>query len=299
MSRARLQAALRELSSVPFIDAPIPQLLHLTAPSKTLPEEVRNNLRHIQAQNPGWQTTLYDDQDIERFIVEHFGTHVLAIYRMINVKYGAARADLFRYLCLYRLGGLYLDLKSTTTMPLDQWLRASDRFILSHWDNDPQGKYPDWGVFDVLSHLPRGEYQQWFIAAAAGHPYLRAVCEQIFRNIVSYPCAPAWFGRDGVLRVTGPIAYTLAIHPIVDLHPHRFVDIEKEGGLLYSFYPAAEGHFQLSKAHYSVLTEPIVQLSAPALCLFEAAKVGQRWRKNGEEAIRPRLARIKRMFKGH
>lgn len=297
MSRNRLGDALRELSSVQFIDAPIPHRLHLTAPSKALPDEVRRNLRSIQTQNPGWQITLYDDQDIEAFIAEHFGVNVLAIYRMINVRYGAARADLFRYLCLYRFGGLYLDLKSTTTKPLSQWLTASDRFILSHWDNGPHGKYPDWGMFQELRHLAQGEYQQWFIAASAGHPYLRAVCERVLRNIVSYRAVPAWFGRDGVLRVTGPIAYTLAIHPIRDHHPHRLVDVERDGGLLYSFYPAVGGHLHLSQTHYSVLTEPIVRLSLPARGLFEAAKVGQRWGKRCEKAILPRLVQFKRMLK--
>lgn len=298
MSRSLLKAALRELGSAPFADAPIPHLIHMTARSKVLPEDVRNNLRHIQAHNPGWEIAIYDDQDIESFIVQHFGAHVLAIYRMINTRYGAARADLFRYLCLYRLGGLYLDLKSTTTMPLSEWMTSSDRFILSHWDNGPQGKYPDWGLSEDLKHLPHGEYQQWFIAASAGHPYLRAVCEKVLRNIVSYRAVPARFGREGVLQVTGPIAYTLAIDPIRHHHPHRLVDVEKDGGLLYSIYPVIEGHFKLSETHYSALKEPIVQLSAVSTRLFESSKVWQRRWKETKKVVIPKLVKVKHMLRG-
>lgn len=298
MSRTLLKAALRELGSAPFADGPIPHLIHMTARSKVLPEDVRNNLRHIQAHNPEWEIAIYDDQDIESFIVQQFGTHVLAIYRMINTRYGAARADLFRYLCLYRLGGLYLDLKSTTTMPLGQWMTSSDRFILSNWDNGPQGKYPDWGLSEDLKHLPHGEYQQWFIAASAGHPYLRAVCERVLRNIVSYRAVPARFGREGVLQVTGPIAYTLAIDPIRHHHPHRFVDVEKDGGLLYSIYPVIEGHFKLSETHYSALKEPIVQLSAVSTRLFETSKVWQRRWKETKKVVIPKLVKVKHMLRG-
>lgn len=299
MSRPLLKAALRELGSPPFADAPIPNLLHMTARSKVLPEDVRNNLQQIQAHNPEWEIMIYDDQDIESFIVQHFGTHVLTIYRMINTRYGAARADLFRYLCLYRLGGLYLDLKSTTTMPLNQWIGPSDRFILSHWDNGPQGKYPDWGLSEDLKHLPNGEYQQWFIAASAGHPYLRAVCERVLRNIVSYRAVPARFGREGVLQVTGPIAYTLAIDSIRHRHPHRFVDVEKDGGLLYSIYTVIEGHFQLSETHYSALTEPIVRLSRLSSRLFDASKVWQRQWKEIKKEVIPKLVKLRRILRGH
>jgi mannosyltransferase OCH1-like enzyme len=299
MSHALIKAALRELGPAHFTDAPIPHRVHVTARSKALPDEVQQNLLRIQAHNPQWETTIYDDQDIESFIASHFGPNVLAIYRMINTRYGAARADLFRYLCMYRLGGLYLDLKSTTTMPLNQWIQPSDRFILSHWDNGPEGKYPDWGMSDEIRHFASSEYQQWFIAASAGHPYLRAVCERVLRNIVSYGPVPARFGREGVLQVTGPIAYTLAIHPIRHHHPHRFIDVEQDGGLLYSFYTVVDGHIGLSETHYSQLREPIVQLSPSATRVFKASQAVQGWWREFSREALATLAKLKRRLKVH
>lgn len=269
-----LHAALQELHREGFTDEPIPRCIHLTVRCKrSLSKELQANIARIRQLNPDWTLTVYDDQDIAHFLAQHFGAATLSVYRRLNPRYGAARADLFRYLCLHRLGGLYLDAKSTTLVPLSQWLKAHDRFILSQWDNGPQGTYSDWGLHKDIAHIPGGEYQQWFIAAAAGHPYLRATCERVIRNILSHRPMPAHFGRMGVLRVTGPIAYSLAIHPILDQHPHRFVDVEGAGWMSYSFFPRSDDHItRLGDTHYSLLSEPIVQLSKPGQGAFALAR---------------------------
>ncbi len=298
MKHSMLQGALRELDAVRFEDTAMPKQVHMTARSRVLEGDVLANFKHIQAQNPDWRLTVYDDADIEAFLGEQFGPHVLGIYRALNTRYGAAREDLFRYLCVFRLGGLYLDLKSTTTMSLDQWIRASDRFILSQWDNGPDAKYSDWGLHAGVRHISGGEYQQWFVAASPGHPYLRAVCERVLRNIVSYGPVPARFGRQGVLHVTGPIAYSQAIHAIRDQHPHRFLDVEREGGLRYSFYEGQGDHFKLSAVHYSVLTEPIVRLPAFQTRVFGLARTCQGHWQAGHKRIIANLVKLKRLLRG-
>lgn len=298
MNRSLLLAALSELDAVRFDDAPIPKRLHMTARSKVLSHDVGSNLAHIQDQNPDWSIAIYDDDDIESFLAQQFGPHVQRIYLMINKRYGAARADLFRYLCVFRLGGIYLDLKSTTTTPLDDWIRPSDRFILSQWDNGPEGKYSDWGLHKKIQHIAGGEYQQWFVASSVGHPYLRAVCEQVLRNILGHSPIPARFGRPGVLEITGPIAYTQAIHPIRHQHPHRFMDVEQEGGLLYSFYASQVDHFKLSATHYSVLQEPIVQLPGMRKHLFELSRFLQGCWQDGKQNMTTKMVQLKRLVKG-
>ena len=53
-------------------------------------------------------TTLISSNYIRR----EYGESILSCYLRIDPVYGAARADLFRYLLLYRTGGVYLDIKS-------------------------------------------------------------------------------------------------------------------------------------------------------------------------------------------
>lgn len=298
-SRTLLRAALIELDRECPPDAPVPHLIHMTARNKVLEGDFAANLQRIEAMNPGWTVTVYDDADIERFIKDAYGPATLALYGMLNKRYGAARADLFRYLCVYRLGGVYLDLKSTTTRPLDDWIRPNDRYLLSQWDNAPTGHHSDWGLYPELAHIPHGEYQQWFIVAAAGHAYLRAVIAAVLRSIARYRPLPVRCGRQGVIRVTGPVRYTLAIHPILESHPHRVIDVEDamQGGLVYSIFEGERDHYKLNAVHYSQLTEPIVALGPMGTRVFNVARNVNVMLSGRKRRVISALAGVKRRVK--
>jgi hypothetical protein len=234
----------------------VSRIIHQTFHTRRLPPELADSLAAIRRANPDWDHRFYDDDDIRRYIGEGYGPAALVYFDAINPKYRAARADLFRYLVVYREGGVYLDVKSLPTRPLGEVIRPDDQYLISQWDNGPGGAYPGWGLHPELAHVPGGEFQQWYIAAAAGHPFLAAVLERVFRNLRTYNPGLHGVGRRGVLRVTGPIAYTRAIHPLLGRHPHRIVDTRADLGIEYSLY-GKEGHKQAFGGHYSELNEPI------------------------------------------
>ena len=250
----------------------IPRIIHQTYPDahRNLPSILEQNVRKITALNPGWEHRLYDDNDIAGFIESTYGTRVLDYYNRLNEKYGAARADLFRYLLMYRHGGVYLDIKASLDRPLDSVLLPQDVYLLSRWRNRKGEQFEGWGIHSRLRQIGRQEFQQWHIIAAPGHPYLKAVIETVLRNIDSY--SPAWddTGRNGVLGLTGPIAYTLAITPLLDRYPHRLVDSHDELGLVYSIFTSAiyEAHKSVFKYHYTELTEPVVKVSGAKKLLW-------------------------------
>ena len=237
----------------------VPRLIHhIFTVSKVLPPELHENAEKIKSMNPGWTYAIYDDADIRAFIENTYGRKILEYYERIDPRYGAARADLFRYLLLYKCGGIYMDVKSTCTQPFDQMLKPDDTYILSQWRNKPGEVHAGWGTKGV-GHVPGGEYQQWHIVAAPGHPFLKAVIEAVLSNIDQYRPWAHGTGGPGVLRLTGPIAYTLAIHPLLATSGYRLVSNETEIGLQYSIFKPAS-HKTLFKAHYSNLTESIVKL---------------------------------------
>jgi hypothetical protein len=241
---------------------PIPHIVHQTYPTKALPEPLSGNSAMLRERNPDWQFRLYDDADIEQFIADEYGAEVLSLYSRISPFYGAARADLFRYLLVYRQGGLYLDIKSTADLPLTEVFGRNNNFVVSQWDNAPGREHAIWGLHPDLAHVPGGEFQQWFIASAPGHPFLRAVIERVLGNIDRYNAFRDGVGLE-VVRVTGPIAYTFAIEPLLNQIPHRRVSSEAELGLRYSImaYHAHHVHF---RGHYSKRMTPIVgTLSRP------------------------------------
>jgi mannosyltransferase OCH1-like enzyme len=235
--------------------AGIPKIFHQTFYDRTLPEELQRSVAHLKALHPDWEYRFYDDKDIAEFIQNNYPGAAWDYFHRIDSRYGAARADLFRYLLLYKAGGVYLDIKSGVTEPLDGKLRSDDQFIISQWD--AQATSFPWGRHDELRNIPGGEYQQWFIASAPGHPYLKAVIDTVLNNIDAYDPIIHGTGKYGVLRLTGPIAYTLAIERVLGAAPHRFADSKKELGLSYNVY-SGQSHQTTFRSHYSLQTAPVV-----------------------------------------
>ena len=229
----------------------------------SLPPELERNVEHIRAINPDWDYRLYGAEHMVAFIRQHYDERMLSYFERINPRYGAARADLFRYLLMYQCGGVYLDIKSSLRRSLNEVLRADDQYLLSRWSNKAGEEFEGWGLYPEIGAAD-GEFQQWHIVAAAGHPFLRAVIERVLHNIARYNPVLDGQGWIGVMRATGPIAYTLAIRPLLQRHPHRIVDAAGELGFSYSIYPRAPSspHQALFRAHYTQLAEPVVRQAA-------------------------------------
>lgn len=243
----------------------ISQHIFQTYRTKTgLPHDIEQNIEHLKRLNPEYEYHLFDDEDIKAFILEHYGEVIWGYYQRIAPIYGAARADFFRYLLVYQLGGVYLDIKSSLDKPLKEVLRVEDKFILTHWDNRSGEQYEGIGIYSELGSLPRGEYIQWSIASVAGHPFLRAVILQMLRNIDEYTPFRHGAGLWGVLRTTGPVMYTKVIEAmrptLVEGQDYRLLDKPQEIGLRYSIYDTAGvyGHKKALKANYNKAYTPII-----------------------------------------
>ena len=248
----------------------IPKIIHQTVASKEgLHPAYVANIAKLRERNPGWEHRLYDNADIETFIAANYDAAMLKTYRRLNPIYGAMRADFFRYLLIYSQGGVYLDIKSSCTQPLDAVLRADESYLLAHWNDVRWGRYPELG--------PLGEYQQWHIVAEPGHAFLAAVIGRLQASIASYTPGRDGTGRLAVFRLTGPIAYTLAIEPVRALHPHRLVDAEAMG-FQYTVFGADAppgAHMYTEKRHYSQGTESLVFLDKPESGGAPVAKVSR------------------------
>lgn len=255
----------------------IPRVVHQLAIGYTIPEPLLAVREALRAANPDWTFRLLDGSAVERFVADAYGPAMLERYLRIRLEYGAARADFARYLLLYRLGGLYLDLKSTVNRPLDEVVRADDHYLLSQWRNRRGEEHFTWGLHPKLDDVPGGALQQWFVAAEPGHPFLGAVIAAVCDRIDRYSPWRDGVGATGVFNLTGPVAYTAAIWPIRHLHSHRHLANEQEAGLVYSAVGGL-GHRTLTTANYGGQETPIVALStmspaaARGLALWQRAR---------------------------
>ncbi|MGI4847771.1 MAG: glycosyltransferase family 32 protein [Janthinobacterium lividum] len=158
-NRGRTESPTPRLPMIEFGKS-IPKLIHQTFPCKTLPVTLQKNVENLISLNPGWQHQIYDDHDIKNFVMNAYGAEIYKYFDKINPRYGAAKADLFRYLLLYKYGGVYLDIKSTCLCPFEEFIFPDDRLLLSHWDNESEGPHFGWGKVKELENIKRGEYQQ-------------------------------------------------------------------------------------------------------------------------------------------
>lgn len=116
----------------------IPKQIWMTVRDKsTIPEKVKQNWKQFSGNIP---IAIFDDQECESFLLKYFKPRVLQKWKKLK---GAHRADLFRYCILYIHGGLYMDVKTKLTRPINSVFdfNQSDTF------------------YTVLSIVPKTIYQ--------------------------------------------------------------------------------------------------------------------------------------------
>jgi FkbM family methyltransferase len=258
----------------------IPRIIHQTYRTSRLPYELEENVEKLKKMNPTFEYRFYNDEDCINFIKENYPEEKLKLYLSINDSYGPAKADYFRYLLMYKVGGVYLDIKSSTTVPLEETLQYTDEYLLSHW----AGR--DWAG-ELNYEL--GEFQNWHIICKPEHPFLKKTIELVEENIRNYKNG---VGKEAVLKTTGPIPYSKAILSLLDQHrplrvdsPVREYQVSEEIGLsylntrihhhgLYKGYPNSEKliNHELTKRGYVLYSNAkyfnIVSMAAKSIRTF-------------------------------
>lgn len=213
---------------------------------------------------PDWEQIIYGDKEIEKFLEKEFGNEnrITKAYYLINPKYGAARADLFRYLIIYKYGGLYLDFKSCVTKgPIPEIPPDMDMWISSWNGNNP----PHVNLFPET-----GEYQNWYIYARKGSLVLKDVIEKIVNNIHylyesgndAVDLTVNKNAKGKVLSLTGPVAMTIGI---ISSKHNKTAYYDNSINKFFSYgCGVKDASNNVSAGHYSFQTEPLIIPNANA-----------------------------------
>ena len=94
----------------------IPKLIHQTWKSSQLPAKWLPFVNKVKTLNPEWKYQLWTDADNETFVKENF-PDFYQVYQ--GFSKAIMRADVIRYLLMYKLGGVYLDLDYEVLKPFD------------------------------------------------------------------------------------------------------------------------------------------------------------------------------------
>jgi hypothetical protein len=127
--------------------------------------------------NPEYNYAFYDDNDCRNYISQHYPPEYLKAYDMVIP--GAYKADVFRYLVLYREGGIYMDCKSSTMVPLRDFI-------------------PRNATFAVFRDRPEGALLNSFMACTPRHPIVKIVIDMTISNILNHQY------NENSLDITGP-----------------------------------------------------------------------------------------------
>lgn len=121
------------------------------------------------------QYRFVSDAEIEAFVAQEFPGRIERCYRRLAI--GAAKADLWRLLVLYRFGGIYIDIDGHLVWPINRLLKGdpSELFVISK----------------------DGRYTNYFMASAPGNPHIQALIDEALRRIEN----PT---TNNVYHLTGP-----------------------------------------------------------------------------------------------
>jgi mannosyltransferase OCH1-like enzyme len=173
---------------------PIPRRIFQTWKTHGLPRGIDIVVRKMIHNNPGYEHHLYDDSEMTEFVHKHYPGEISEAYDMLAI--GAARADLWRYLILYKYGGVYLDIDAEIIGKLDELIRPDDSAIITREQVD-------------------GLFNQWILIFSKGHQLLSDVIKQCVRNIRKR-------SSNNILHLTGSTVFTAAINKAYQHHKVQF-----------------------------------------------------------------------------
>ncbi|KAG7342747.1 glycosyltransferase sugar-binding protein containing DXD motif [Nitzschia inconspicua] len=168
----------------------IPMVVHVTGKTRCLTKPFMDNLERWKLKNHSFY--FHDEESVDRLLQEYWHEFPqLQIMQHCMVS-GAAKADLWRYLILYRYGGIYADMDSA---PGDLFFTKDNSTTIISSDDD---------AFFEVERI--GVLSQYFMAASPKHPIMFLAVQQVFARLMDTDS----IGHQYVPYVTGPGALKTA-----------------------------------------------------------------------------------------
>jgi mannosyltransferase OCH1-like enzyme len=181
----------------------IPKLIHQTWKTDDIPKKHRPFVNKVKTLNPEWSYKLWTDRDNDEFVKSEFPE----FHRVFTgFSKNIMRADVIRYLIMYKIGGVYLDLDYEVLKPFNF---ENKNIVLPLWlsvkDGDPA---------DILGNF--------FLASVPGHRYWLDAINELKNN------PPIVTDYTQVLEATGPIFVTRIYNS------NRYQDIDVPEKIIYN-----------------------------------------------------------------
>lgn len=163
----------------------IPKDIYQSWYTKDFDLDTQHRIQNMKSFNPNWNHHIYDDDDIDKFVNDNFPGIIADSYNRLNII--VAKVDFWRYLVLYKNGGVYLDIDSCINGSLDELIHENDKGIITCEKN-------------------KDLYVQWGLIFDKNHIILKTTIDLIIHNIRNnaFP--------NNIHKMTGPTVYSHAIN---------------------------------------------------------------------------------------
>lgn len=148
--------------------------------------------------NPEFEYRYMDDTQAAEFILKEYGQEWHDLF--ISLPVGVMRGDLWRYMIIYKYGGVYTDLDTECWNPINVWLNEDYDMIVC----------PETDL----------HFCQWTFAASAGNPILKSVLDTIKDRLLN----PEYGSPHFVHTHTGPAIWTEGINKALGIKVDNLIN---------------------------------------------------------------------------
>jgi mannosyltransferase OCH1-like enzyme len=147
--------------------------------------------------NPNHSYFFYDDTQALEFVRKHMPPDIIHIYESMPAP--ILKADYFRYISIYKLGGVYSDIDTDCLRPIDTW---TDNYTNVGLIVGIEAESPTW-----KKHYARPlQLCQWTFAGIPNHPILKRMIENIVKQTKKFHNSTP--NVSVVMEWTGPGLWT-------------------------------------------------------------------------------------------
>ena len=181
----------------------VPRVIFLSWKTRRVGPNIFLSIKTLLNHNPEYELIFMDDYEVDQFVCELYPDMAPDFGKL---RAGAARADVWRMLVIYRYGGVYLDIdmSSLTHMPIPA--NASGVSGVGHWGHLP-------GNGGVLEH--------WIMVFEPRHKLINKTLELLKLNL-KYTNNTFVTGKkfmdaekSETIRLTGPAVYQRALRALL------------------------------------------------------------------------------------
>ena len=178
--------------------------------------------------SPGYDYKFHTTEMRKDFVEHHFPGETSRLYNRLTI--GAAQADLWRLLVLYKYGGIYMDIDAHLVWPLNRIIPAESSALFL--------RYKD------------GAATNYFIASEPEHPIIQAIISEVLDRIKHNK-------SNDVYTISGPAVFEYVLENIA--HSWRFAKHTcLQGNFSNKFFQYIDkpaGHWINEQAHSLLIAD--------------------------------------------